>query len=180
MDVISAIASRGTTYKFLSKDVSEEIVVNLIESAVKAPVAGGIREYEFIIVTDRSKKEELSKISLTPNIESSPFIVVVICDKSKMDAVFDEEESEIFCVENAALAIENLLLTATSYGLGSAWIATLQQESIKKLLGIPSKYIVRGVIPIGYAEDKEIQRKNSQAIDISNIVHLEKFNNDAE
>jgi nitroreductase len=180
MDVQSAIENRKTVFRFSEKDVSEETVVNLIGSAVKAPAAGGIREYEFIAVTDKDTKAQLSKLSSTPNIDSAPFMIVLVCDKSKIDAVFDEEESGVFCVENAALAIENILLTATSYGLGSAWVATLQQESIKKLLNIPGKYAVRGVIAIGYPEKEEAIGKISSPLDMSKIVHIEKFNNNAE
>ncbi|EFD92833.1 MAG: nitroreductase [Candidatus Parvarchaeum acidophilus ARMAN-5] len=177
MDVQSAIENRGTTYHFSDKEVSEEIVVNLIEAAVKAPAAGGIREYEFIIVTDKSEKEQLSKICLTPNIDSSPFMIVVVCDISKLNSIFEEEDSQVFCVENASLAIENLLLVATSYGLGSAWIATLQQEPIRKLLNIPENYIVRGIIPVGYPREGENSKKINPITNINKIVHLEKFNN---
>ncbi|MCL5420432.1 MAG: nitroreductase family protein [Candidatus Parvarchaeota archaeon] len=180
MDVYDAIVKRRTTYSFLDKEVSEETIVTLITSAVKSPVAGGIREYEFIIVTKPELKSRISKLSLTPNIDSAPFMIIVVCDKSKIDAAFDESDSETFCVENAALAIENLLLMATSYGLGSAWVATLQQNELKKLLEIPEKYIVRGVIPIGYPKSVEPSKSNTVRTDISKIVHIEKFNNNAE
>ena len=180
MDVYDAITKRRTVYPFLDKEVNEEIILKLIDSAVKSPTAGGIREYEFIIVTNQNAKREISKISLTPYIDSAPFMVVVICDKSKMDAVFDEEDSETFCVENAALAIENMLLMASSYGLGSAWIATLQQGDIKKLLSIPEKYKVRGIIPLGYAKDEATIKINAPKVDMNRIVHIEKFNNSTD
>ncbi len=180
MDVNDAITNRKTTYNFLDKEVDEEIIINLIKAAVKSPTAGGIREYEFIIVTNPSIKGQISKICLTPNIDSAPFIIIVVCDKSKMDAIFDEENSETFCVENAALAIENILITASSYNLGSAWIATIQQEELKKLLEIPEKYKIRGVIPVGYPNEEKIIKKDLLKSDLSKIVHIEKFNNTAE
>ncbi|MEM0142577.1 MAG: nitroreductase family protein [Candidatus Parvarchaeum sp.] len=180
MDVYDAITKRKTVYSFLDKEISEDIILKLIDSAVRSPTAGGIREYEFILVTNAEIKQEISKISLTPHIDSAPIIVIVICDKSKMDAIFDEADSETFCVENAALAIENMLLMASNYGLGSAWIATLQQEEIKKLLAIPDKYKIRGVIPIGYINDVGEVKNNRPKADISRIVHIEKFNNPAD
>ena len=179
MDIYDAIVKRRTVYSFLDKEVSEDIILKLIDSAVKSPTAGGIREYEFIIVTNPAIKLEISKISLTPHIDSAPLMVIVICDKSKMDAIFDKEDSETFCVENASLAIENLLLVASSYGLGSAWIATLQQEEIKKLLNVPEKYKVRGIIPIGFTQD-EGTKITGPKVDLSKIVHIEKFNSNAD
>ncbi|MCL4376332.1 nitroreductase family protein [Candidatus Parvarchaeota archaeon] len=180
MDVYDAITKRRTVYSFLAKEVSEDIILKLIDSAVRSPTAGGIREYEFIIVTNPALKLEISKISLTPHIDSAPLIIVVICDKSKMDAIFDKEDSETFCVENAALAIENLLLVASSYGLGSAWIATLQQDEIKKTLAIPEKYKVRGIIPIGYIKEEGEVKPIGPKADLSKIVHIEKFNSNAD
>ncbi len=180
MDVYDAITKRKTVYSFLDKEVSEDIILKLIDSAVRSPTAGGIREYEFIIVTNADLKLEISKISLTPHIDSAPLIIIVICDKSKMDAIFDKEDSETFCIENASLAIENLLLVASSYGLGSAWIATLQEEEIKKLLAIPEKYKVRGIIPIGYIKEENEAKIIGSKVDLSKIVHIEKFNSNAD
>ncbi len=180
MDVYDAITKRNTAYNFLDKEVSEEIIINLINSAVKSPAAGGVREYEFIIVTNPDFKAQISRISLTPHIDTAPFMVIVICDKSKLDAVFDADDSETFCVENASLAIENILLMASNYELGSAWIATLQQEELRKLLGIPDKYKIRGVIPIGYVKTETSSKGSVPRVDISKIVHLEKFNNGVE
>ena len=50
MDVYDAIIKRRTVYSFLDKEVNEDIILKLIDSAVKSPTAGGIREYEFFIV----------------------------------------------------------------------------------------------------------------------------------
>ncbi|MCL4372908.1 nitroreductase family protein [Candidatus Parvarchaeota archaeon] len=180
MDVYDAINKRRTVYSFLDKEVSEDIILRLIDSAVRSPTAGGIREYEFIIVTNPDQKLKISKISLTPHIDSAPLMIIVICDKSKMDAIFDKDDSETFCVENAALAIENLLLVASSYGLGSAWIATLQQDEVKKLLAIPQKYKVRGIIPIGYIKEEGEAKHIGPKADLSKIVHIEKFNSNAD
>ena len=48
-------------------------------------------EYEFIIVSKPANKTEISKICLTPNIDSAPYIIVVICDPEKLKAVFGLE-----------------------------------------------------------------------------------------
>ena len=69
---------------------------------------------------------------------------------------------------------------ASSYGLGSAWIATLQQEEIKKLLAIPEKYKVRGIIPIGYIKEDGEVKTGGPKVDLSRIVHIEKFNSNAD
>ncbi len=179
MDLYDAIKNRKTVYSFSSKPVKEDIIIKILDVGRLAPVAGGIHEYEFVVVSEQPKKDEISKLSLVPNINSAPFIIVVVCDPVKLATVFDEEDSKTFCVENAALAIENMLLYATEQGLGSAWIATAPQEPVKKSLDIPNKYIVRGIIPIGYPLDTHVSAVQTVVPALKEIVHIESFNNKA-
>jgi nitroreductase len=177
MDVYQAITKRSTVYSFLDKQIKEEILVKLLDAARMSPAAGSIHEYEFIICGKKAKKTEISKICLTPKIDSAPYMIVVICDPEKLKSIFGLDGEEVFCVENVSLAIENLLLAATNEGLGSAWIATVKQEPIKQLLKIPDKYIVRGVIPLGYPSE-EPSKQTQLLPKLSEITHVESFNNE--
>lgn len=179
MDIYDAITKRKTIYSFSNKSVKEESIIKLLDAARLAPCAGGIHEYEFLVVADSKKKLQISQVCLTPNINTAPFIILVICDPDKLKTLFGDEGEDVFCVENAALAIENILLYATELGLGSAWIATIQQAEIKKLFDIPDRYVVRGVIPVGYPSD--VSRSAPQPIipQLKEITHVESFNNRA-
>ncbi len=179
MDVRQAITNRKTVFSFLEKQVKDEIIIDILEAAKSAPAAGGIHEYEFVVVTERPTKLELSRICLTPHIETAPFIIVVACDREKLTRAFDSESAQTFCVENASLAIENILLYATDLGLGSAWIATVQQDAVKKLLNIPGGYLVRGVIPIGYPSLDSVAKPKETGPNLKDITHIESFNNKA-
>ncbi len=179
MDVRQAIDTRKTVFSFLDKPVKDEIIIDILEAAKAAPAAGGIHEYEFIVVTEKPKKLELGRICLTPNIETAPFIILVVCNQDKLTRVFDKGDSDVFCVENAALAIENILLYAASLGIGSAWIATVQQDGIRKLLDIPQNYIVRGVIPVGYPSVDSVSKPKDATPNLKDITHVESFNNKA-
>ncbi len=96
-----------------------------------------------------------------------------MCNPVKLN-IIKEDVRETICAENAAIAIENILLCAVNEGLGSAWISNIDQEKLKKLLDIPKGYIVRGVIPIGYPiEEKQIK---GVIPSLKEIVHIEKFN----
>jgi nitroreductase len=179
MDLYDVVKNRKTVYSFSSKPVKEETIIKILDTARMAPAAGGIHEYEFVVVSEQVKKDEISRLCLTPNINSAPFIIIVICDPAKLNTVFDAEDTGIFCVENAALAIENVLLYAAEQGLGSAWIATVQQELVKKLLDIPDKYIIRGVIPVGYPLDVHAGVVQTVIPALKEITHVESFNNKA-
>ncbi len=179
MSVYDLIKNRKTVYSFLEKPIKEELIIDILDAARLAPAAGGIHEYEFVVVSEKEKKDELSKICLTPNINSAPFIIVVVCDPQKLETMFGEEGDEVFCVENAALAIENILLCCAEQKLGSAWIATVNQVAVRSLLGIPENYIVRGVIPVGYPKEGGKGVYQLSKPHLKEITHIESFNNKA-
>ncbi len=178
MDVYEAMKSRKTTFSFSDKPLKEETIIKLLDAARLAPGAGAVHEVEFIVVTEQQKKDELSRICITPRINSAPFIIVVLCDPRKLRNAF-AEEGDVFCIENASLAIENIILYATELEIGNAWIATIQQKEVKRLLQIPEDYIVRGIIPLGYpAKDGTVTSPNILPR-LQEITHVESFNNKA-
>lgn len=179
MELYDLIKNRKTVYSFSDKPVKEDVIIRLLDAARLAPTAGGVHEYEFLVVSDKDKKYQLSQICLTPNINSAPFIIVVFCDPEKLKTVFGDEGEDVFCVENAALAIENIILCATEAGLGSAWVATVQQDAILKLFSIPEKYVIRGVIPVGYPLPEGKGSYQTTAPKLKEITHIESFNNRA-
>jgi nitroreductase len=178
MGVYEIIKDRKTTYAFSNKGVDDAIIIKVLDAARLAPAAGSIHEYEFIVVSDKEMKTAISRAALTPKIDSAPIFVVTVCDPRKISAVFGEEDAGFLCAENAAMAIENLFLLCGELGLGTAWIANPDQDQIKDLLGIPKEYIIRGIIPIGYASTEQRQYDMSVP-QLKEILHVEKFNNKA-
>jgi nitroreductase len=67
-------------------------------------------------------------------------------------------------VQDCSAAIENILIAATSIGLGSVWIGIYPLESnikaLKKILNIPEYVTPLGVVYVGYpAEEKEARTR---------------------
>ncbi len=172
MTITDILRNRLTTYRFLDQKIEDEKIIDLIDAARYAPNPTGIYEYEIIIVTDQKTKDEISKICLTPNIQTAPVMFIIICDESKIKNLFINNADEI-CIDNAALAAHSLVLKAEEMGIGNAMITNINQNEIKSLLNIPDKYIVRWVIPIGYPEEKNTYKTSPPKA--GDIVHLEKF-----
>jgi nitroreductase len=56
-------------------------------------------------------------------------------------------------VANTYIAIEHMVLTATSLGLGSCWVAAIGGEGeINALFNLPETLVVAAVLPIGYTD----------------------------
>jgi nitroreductase len=66
-------------------------------------------------------------------------------------------------IQSSAAAVENLLLAATSLGLGTVWlgILMLMKDEVLEFLGEPKGEFM-AVIPVGYAA-KETQAPHKQS-----------------
>jgi nitroreductase len=73
-----------------------------------------------------------------PYIAQAPLAVVVAIEKTR------------FAVSDASRAIQAMILTAWSDGVGSNWAGFLGMSEVKSLLGIPDDRDVLAVVPFGY------------------------------
>ena len=53
-------------------------------------------------------------------------------------------------------AVENILLGAVHYGIGSCWMANINRKKIQKLCDIPEDYKIIQVISLGYPDEESV------------------------
>ena len=174
MGISDVLRSRKATFLFSDKEVKEETIVDLLDSARFAPNPTGIYEYEFIIVVDKDMKKAVSEACLTPNIDSAPFIVIIVCNPKKLESLFEKEEANEICIDNAAMVAEFIIVHSSEIGLSNASITNLNQAKMRQILGLPEDYIVRWVIPIGYSSE-ESKGYEQTPPKIGDMVHIDKF-----
>ncbi len=180
MDTIECIKTRRSKRKFLNKDVSDEIIRELIDCARRAPFGGppikAPQLWEFIIVRDKAVKEKLAlDYKDRQYLKQTPVIIAVCADKSKDP---DYKDYEI----TASLAIENILLAAHSLGLGACFVSTFghhkkhkkDREILLKALSLPGHIELIALIPIGWPDISEkIEKKKLR--EIEEMTHFDRW-----
>ncbi|HYH04450.1 MAG TPA: nitroreductase family protein, partial [Bacillota bacterium] len=70
--------------------------------------------------------------------------------------------AEFYCIQDTAAATQNLLLTATAYGLGSCWVGSFDEHQIRQTLHLDAGLKPVALIPVGYAaeEPPEVPRRS--------------------
>lgn len=153
--MIDILRKRRSVRNFLEKEVEEEKVQLLIEAALRAPTSRNINPTEFILIKD---KELLHKLSTVKShgagfLSNANIAIAVIGDTEKSDT----------CIEDCSIAAIIIQLTAESLNLGSCWAQirlrkdrqnNLAEDNVRKLLDIPSKFLVECIIGIGYPAHK--------------------------
>ena len=151
MEVFEAIQKRHSVRSYLSEEVPVEKLEKILEVAHLAPSAGNIQPWHFIVVTDQQKRKSLSKGRYAKFLVESP-VVLVGCG--------DKKASPNWYAVDTTIAMQNMVLTATSEGLGTCWIGSFNENQVKKLLNIPERYCVVALLALGYrSESVDLSRK---------------------
>ena len=155
MDIEEAIKKRRTIRRFKQDPIPSEILKKLIDYARIAPAASNIQSLEYIIVESPTMTEKmfplvrwassLPKEKRTPESGRKPtaYIIVLVNTKIKQ-SYFDFD---------VGAAVENILLGAVSFGIGTCWMGSIKGKDIRVLLDIPDFYEIKHVISLGYPDE---------------------------
>jgi len=130
-------------------------VIEAIDAASKAPLAGNLPCLKYILVSDKKLIDELAKACQQEFIEKVHYIVVVCTDKKFLEKSY-YERAEMYIRQEAGAAIENFLLKITDLGIASCWIGAFSDETVRRVLNIPDNIQIEALLPVGYEiETKE-------------------------
>jgi nitroreductase len=81
---------------------------------------------------------------------------------------------------DVAIALENMVLAATSEGLGTCWVGSFDEEEVKQILKIPEDYRIIALLAVGYSREScDLTRKLAYLVkkrkDLSKIVSYDEF-----
>ena len=157
MEVKDALLKRRSIRKYLDKEVSDEIIEELLHAAMSGPSACNRRPWIFYVIKDQDKLNELRKASRFSNM-NAPLAIVVVGDLSRSLPL----QLKDFWIQDCSSATENILLRATDLGLGSLWCGIYPQkrpvERVKNILGITNSDIPLNIIYIGYGDEEKESR----------------------
>ncbi len=150
----------------------------LLEAGRLSPSANNVQPWHFIVVTDPEKRKALSKGMYAKFLKGTP-AVIALCG--------DQEASPKWYVVDVALAGENMVIAATAEGLGTCWVGSFDEASVKVLLGVPENFRVVALLAVGYSKEREgvatkilrIVRKRKALSEICSWEHFGgRFNGD--
>ncbi|MDP3065283.1 MAG: nitroreductase family protein [Methanobacteriaceae archaeon] len=173
MDVFGAIKGRRSIRKFKKDPVENEKLNKIIEAGIWAPSAGNLQSWEVVVVKEPELKEKLAAAAyLREFISQAPIVLVICANKRVCSSIYDKRGSELYCIQDAACAGENMLLAAHALGLGSCWIGAFDEELVCEIINIPDLLRPLALFPLGYPDEKPYPPPRD---DMGEFVHQEKF-----
>lgn len=152
MDFFEVIKKRHCVRSFdQTREVADEQIKQIIEAGRRAPSAGGIYPVNFAVVREQGKKDKLAEASFGQRfVALAPVVIVVSADIEKTAARYGERGRELYAIQDAAAAAENIFLAATALGLGACWVGAFDEEEVRSILGLSGNIRPLTIMPIGY------------------------------
>lgn len=198
MEVMGAVRKRRSIRRYLDKPVPREMIDEVLEAARLAPSASNLQTWRFKVVTDGGTRSALRRAAFNQAfVEQAPVVVVACADfeafgerakrslellrsgvKPSLSMLLrsvrgakgedDEERQVINAVINVSIAVEHMVLAATSLGLGTCWVRAFEPEKVAEILRLPPQCPPLALLPLGYpAEDpRPRSRKTREEITI--------------
>lgn len=175
MELKDAIERRKSVRKFSSKKPDWRNILEAINSAKYAPMAGGIFPLKFMLIDDKKLIEEIARWSEQEFINQVKYVVAVVSDSGMVSNPFPKK-GKIFSHQESGAAIQNFLLSLEEFELSTCWIGHFNEEKIKKILKITEDYTIEAIFPIGYSDEKLINKKK-QNHDMYNFLYFNEWEN---
>ena len=167
--VYRAIFSRrDVRSQFTDTPVDKDVLMRILTAAHHAPSVGFMQPWNFIVIRDPGRREQVRDLFLAARgqelphiaeerqalyrklklegISETPLNLVVTCDRSRSRhsplGRWHNPEMDLY---STVCAVQNFWLAARAEGIGVGWVSILDREALKRLLGIPEH-----VTPVAY------------------------------
>lgn len=150
---MEAIKERRSVRKFKDRAVGKEIIEELLNAAQMAPSAGNLQARDFVVVSNKTTKQKLTRATLGQSfIEKAPVAIVVIANTERSARIY-KSRGELYAVQDATASVQNLLLAAHAKGLAACWVGAFDENAVSEILGLLKKTRPIAIIPVGYADE---------------------------
>jgi nitroreductase len=179
MDILTLIKERRSTRKYQNISIPEHILEGIIQSGIWGPslLTRGLQPWEFLVIKDRKMIKEIGKIllkksktigigpniilSMSANVIDSAQVIVAVFNNSSLTkfAIKLQKKRYLFVAKMSEIcaisaAIQNMVLTAESFGVGSCWLDAplFCRKKINKLLKKDEELVA--MLALGYPDQK--------------------------
>jgi len=167
MEFKAVVKSRRSCRAFEPDPVTEDQLAAITEAGQWAPSPMNALPWEYIIVTDVEAKAQIRKVSEAARqavldgggpgfaakydmsfLEQAPVLIAVVFDPSKkgLGDFFNQKDGAL---QAASACVQNMMLAAAEYGLGTLWFTWFDPQKMKAALNIPQNLEIAALIPIG-------------------------------
>jgi len=151
MDFNELALSRRSIRSFQQKAVPKDALIKLMQAAQFAPSGGNCHPWHFYVISDKGQKTQLIRQCISQEfLHTAPVLIVVCADIKRSEKRYGRRGKALYCIQDTAAAIQNILLCAKSLGLGTCWCGAFDEKKCANFLQLPKDMRPVAMIPVGY------------------------------
>lgn len=149
--LMELLKTRRTYRRFEQKEISQEIIDEILEAARLASSAANKQPLSYIVVKQPEMVEKvfahtrwagaLPPEQGQPKKGEEPVLFIAVIENTDINPV---------CDTDAGLAISNMTLAAWNHGVGSCMIGACNKPALSELFGLTEKQVLHTVVAFGY------------------------------
>jgi nitroreductase len=160
MDERSVFHRRFSCRSYRPDPISREVLTELLEAARWAPNAGNLEPWRFVVVSDQLHRSALARAAYGQTFIAAAPVVVVVCAVPEESARFyGPRGRELYCLQDTAAAVENLLLAATEADLGTCWVGAFSEAAVARDLELAPGWRPIALVTVGYPAEEPARRR---------------------
>ncbi|MEG2411483.1 MAG: nitroreductase family protein [Clostridium sp.] len=177
MEFQNCVETRRSIRKFNSKEVSNEVITDLVNTAAYAPSWKNSQVTRYYAIKNPDKIKEISLAMPSFNrdiVANAPVVIVTSVVKNRSgytrEGSFDSPKGTGWQMYDCGLSNMVFSLKANELGLGSVILGLFDEEKVSAITRVSHTEEIVAVIPIGYYDEEVSMPRRKFADTILKIV----------
>lgn len=157
--------------RFVDKPVEDAVLQQLLDAALYAPSVGFSQPWEFVIIKDKTIKQQVKESFAAENEKAVPAfesakqllytrlklegileapVNIAVFYKSSCKPVLGQTSMEEAGLYSVVCAIQNMWLMARALNIGIGWVSIIDPEKVKQILSAPAENKLVAYLCVGY------------------------------
>jgi nitroreductase len=171
--IIDVIKRRRSIRAYETRSLPRETVISILEAAKYAPTARNLQQLEYKVITNKDLIKKISdRITVIVKREHPSFKM-----RDQHDFFYDAPlliiitgpKDNAWIYSDAALAVQNIMLYATSIGLGTCFIGMARfiekDEGLMHELNISNDRKIAAAVICGYPNEKPAEKERKLTVE---------------
>lgn len=149
MELFDALRKRRACRLYKPEAVPDELLDKLVYAAQRAPT-GGNTPYRHLIVVKNPRTVKMIQQVAPGFFGNPPAALVIYTDLEIATRELGKLGREVCSLIDAGAAAENVVLAATSLGLGACFVKSYSEIGVREILNLPQNCRTEIIVSIGY------------------------------
>lgn len=169
MNIEKAISERFSCRTYKNKKVSNKDLNKILEAGMRAPNAGNLQSWKFVVVESEDVKEKITKAALNQRwMMQAPLFIVICADLNNLKRYYPGKY-KLYAAQETALAAENIMLMAFSLKIKSCFISAFDEKAVKRVLRLDNKVEPYIILTLGYSDENKVTKRKSLNYFLSHV-----------